>query len=70
MCICRHGCVTLLNVVCLQMSHPTQCFRGMHACKHVLPCIPVTAEPSVCLGVCTDLREGSRVFVNLERGKW
>lgn len=46
------SCVTLLNSVCLQVSHPTQCFRGMHACKHVHPCIPVTVQVSVFSPLC------------------
>lgn len=43
-CIFGHGCVTLLSVVCLQVSHPTQCSGFIQARKHVHPCIPVTAR--------------------------
>lgn len=57
MCIFRHGCVTFLNVVCLEVSHPTQCLGA---------CIQVSLfAPSVCLGVCTDLRQDGCVLVNL-----
>ena len=70
-CLFGHACVTLLSVVCLRVSHPTQRSGLIRACQHAHAHVPVTARtegvrevPVLPLPPCARIRVRAVVYLS------